>query len=67
MITTKDKLKLQLLKYSETERLERHADLEVAYAIEKDTVAKLQDTLKRKEEECAGLRHDIKKLEGNNA
>ena len=63
MITTKDKLKIQLLKHNEHERLSRHADVEIAYSAEKDTTANLQKQLLRLTEENAELRHDIKKYE----
>jgi len=61
MITDKDQLKLKLLKYNEHERLDRHADVEIAYANEKDQVKKLEALLKKKDQECAELRYDLNK------
>lgn len=62
MITSKDELKIKLLKHNKHERLDRHADVEIAYAGAKNTIKKLEEALKQKEAECAGLRYDMKKI-----
>ena len=60
MINTIDQLKLTLLKYSETERLERHANLEIAFAEGVDQVKMLTHALKQSQLENADLRYQIK-------
>lgn len=62
MITDKDKLKVKLLNFNEHERLDRHADVEIAYAAEKENSKKLEEALKNKEKECAELRYDLKQI-----
>ena len=62
MIKSKDQLKIQLLKHNKHERLDRHADVEIAYAQAQDTVKLLTESLKQSQLECAGLRSQLKKI-----
>lgn len=61
-ISTKDQLTLKLLDYTDTERLERHVDVEIALAGKHKEVEMLREALKRKEQVIAGLRYDLKKI-----
>jgi len=60
MIKSIDQLKLKLLEQSETERLERHAHLEVAYAEKTDQVEMLTKSLKQSQLQVAELRSQLK-------
>ena len=60
MINSLDQLKLRLLKYTETERLERHARLEVAFAQGTEQNKMLSQALKQSQLENADLRYQIK-------
>ena len=62
MIKSKNKLKHKLLDMSDTQRLERHADLEVAFASERDKTEMLTKALKQSQLECAGLRSQLEKI-----
>jgi len=62
MIKDIDQLKLKLLDMSETERLDRHADLEVAFASERDKTKMLEKALKQSQLENAGLRSQLDKI-----
>jgi len=60
MIKSIDQLKLKLLNYTDTERLDRHANLEVAFAEGVDQVKMLTHALKQSQLENADLRYQIK-------
>jgi len=60
MIKTIDQLKLKLLNYTDTERLDRHANLEIAFAEGVDQVKMLTHALKQSQLENADLRYQIK-------
>ena len=57
-----DELKLRLLNQSETERLERHALVEVALAEKADQIKMLTESLKQSQKECAELRSQLKNI-----
>ena len=59
MIKSIDQLKLRLLEYSDTERLERHALIEVAFAEQSDKNKMLTEALKQSQLECAGIRSQL--------
>ena len=62
-IDNRDELILKLLDYSDTDRLERHADVEIALAGKHAEVKMLTEALSNKEKENASLRYDIRKYE----
>ena len=62
IIKSIDQLKLKLLDYSDTERLERHVEIEIAFAQEKDATQMLTQALKQSQLECAGLRSQLQRI-----
>ena len=62
MIKDIDQLKLKLLDMSDTERLDRHADVEVAFESERDKTKMLEKALKQSQLENAGLRSQLDKI-----
>jgi len=63
MIKSIDQLKVTLLNLSDTERLERHAQVEIAFAERQDKINMLEKALKQSQLECAGVRSQMKELE----
>jgi len=62
MIKSIDQLKLKLLDLSETERLDRHALVEVSLAEKTDKITMLEKALKQSQLECAGLRSQLENI-----
>ena len=62
MIKDIDQLKLKLLDMSETERLDRHALVEVSLAEKTDKIAMLEKALKQSQLECAGIRSQLENI-----
>lgn len=62
MASTRDDLIIELLDYSETDRLERHADVEIAFAAEKAKSDMLTEALKQSQLECAGIRSQLENI-----
>ena len=62
MIKSIDQLKLKLLDYSDTERLDRHAEVEIAFTAERDKTEMLTKALKQSQLENAGLRSQLQKI-----
>jgi hypothetical protein len=60
MINSLDQLKLKLLDYSDSDRLDRHARLEVAFAEGTSQNKMLSQALKQSQLENADLRYQIK-------
>ena len=63
MIKSIDQLKVTLLSLTDTERLDRHANVEIAFAERQDKIEMLEKALKQSQLECAGLRSQMKEIE----
>ena len=61
-ITTIAQLKKDLKKMSASDRLQRHASVEIALTEEKDKSDMLTKALKQSQLECAGLRSQLKNI-----
>ena len=59
MITSEDQLRLKLLNYTETERLERHVQIEIAFAAERNKTKQLTKAMGEMEKSNALLRHKL--------
>lgn len=62
MINTLDKLKLKLLDLSETDRLDRHVNVEIAFAERADKIKMLEEALKISNKQRAELRAELKHI-----
>ena len=62
-VKNREELEKKLMEYSSKDRINRHINVEIAFATDRQSLKQLQEVIRRLTKENAGLRHDVKKFE----